>query len=125
MAGLISDQLINNLRTVAYKQLVTPVTIKRVVRTEGSMGTVETLQTVAVTKCWFKPVFKGDLTVQPGGAIQNDSGAEFRFSVSTDVRVGDQLSVNGEGGFIVQDVNDGATIQLYLKAWTQRMEPVA
>lgn len=123
MAGLISDQLIDNLRSVAYKQLVTPVTIKRKTRTEGPYGSAETLNTVSTVKCWYKPVFKGSLQALPGGWISNDSGAEFRFSVGVDVRVGDYLTLDdGATYYTVQDVNDGATIQLYLKAWAERQE---
>ena len=122
MPGLVSDQLISNLRSVVYKQLVTPVRIHRQVRTEGPYGTEETDQVVATVMTWYKPEYKGTLKVQPGGQIAHGSGAEFRFEVGTDVRIGDRLEVNGETGFIVQDVNAGATIQLYLKAWCERLE---
>jgi hypothetical protein len=122
MAGLISDQLLRNLRRVANKQLVTPVKIHRTVTTEGPYGTVETDAVIADTTCWYKPAFKGDLTIQPGGRIAVDSGAEFRFDIGEDVRVGDRLEVNGVTGFIVQDTTADATIQLYLKAWTEVIE---
>ena len=122
MPGLISDQLINNLRTVAYKQLVTPVKVHRTIRQEGPFGTVEVDAVVLETTTWFKPVFKGNLTIQPGGLVANDSGAEFRFRFGTDIQVGDRLEVNGETDYIVQDVNAGATIQLYLKAWTEHLD---
>lgn len=122
MAGLISDQLLRNLRRVANKQLVTPVKIHRVVAVEGPYGTVETDVVIAETTCWYKPAFKGDLTVQAGGRIAVDSGAEFRFDIDEDVRVGDKLEVNGVTGFLVQDTTADATIQLYLKAWTEVIE---
>lgn len=122
MAGIISDQLINNLRVTAYKQLVTPVNVHRTTRGEGPYGTQEIDAVVASTMCWFIPEFKGELQVQPGGQIGHGSGAEFRFRHDEDIRIGDRLEVNGEIGYVVQDVNSGATIQLYLKAWTNRLE---
>ena len=122
MSGLISDELINNLRTVAYKQLVTPVDIYRSVRSEGAYGTDETWTLVASTYTWFKPNFAGNIVVQPGGQLGHGSDAEFRFAVGTDIQIGDRLTVNGESGFIIQDIDDGATIQLYLKCSTQRVE---
>lgn len=122
MAGLISDQLINNLRVVAYKQLVTPVTVHRTTREEGPYGTQETDVVAFTTMTWFKPDFKGDLSVQPGGQVGQGSAAEFRFRWGTDIRIGDRLEVEGQSNHIVQDVNDGATISLYLKARTNRLE---
>ena len=122
MAGLISDQLINNLRTVAYKQLITPVQVWRDVKSEGPYGTKTVSTLVGTPFCWFKPNYKGNLVIQPGGNIANDSGAEFRFSHGTDVQVGDRLTVEGQDNYVVQDVNVGATIQLYLKAWAERTE---
>lgn len=122
MPGLISDELINNLRNVAYKQLVTEVKIHRLVYSEGPYGSAETDQVVATVMTWFKPDYKGSLRVQSGGQIGHASDAEFRFAVGTDVQVGDRLEVNGETDFIVQDVNTGATIQLYLKATAKRLE---
>ena len=122
MPGLISDQLINNLRTTAYKQLVTPVKVHRDVRTEGPYGTAIADTVVLETFTWFKPEFKGDLTAQAGGQIGHGSGAEFRFRFDEDVQIGDRLEVNGETGYVVQDVNTGATITLYLKAWCNRLE---
>jgi len=122
MPGLISDQLIDNLRVVAYKQLVTPVKIHRSVKSEGAYGTMETDQVVLETECWYKPAFKGELVLQPGRMIANPSNAEFRFRWGTDIRVGDRLEVAGITNNIVQDTNIGATISLYLKAWTNVTE---
>lgn len=122
MAGLISDQLLRNLRVVANKQLVTPVKVHRMVATEGPFGTVEVDTVVAETMCWYKPAFKGDLRVQPGGRIANDSLSEFRFDINEDIRVGDKLEVNGVTGYLVQDTSADATIQLYLKVSTQVLE---
>jgi hypothetical protein len=122
MPGLISDQLLRNLRVVANKQLVTPVIVRRRQKVENEYGTVEQDVVVGTFMAWYKPAFKGDLRIQPGGKIANDSGAEFRFDIDSDIRVGDRLEVDGEPGFIVQDTTQGATIQLYLKAWTQVIE---
>jgi hypothetical protein len=122
MAGLISDQLLRNLRVVANKQLVTPVKVHREVKSDGPFGTTTTDTVVAETVCWFKPAFKGSLNIQPGGRIALDSGAEFRFDIGEDIRVGDRLEVNGVTGFVVQDTSADATIQLYLKAWTEVIE---
>ena len=122
MAGLVSDQLIDNLRKVAYKQLVTPVKVHRLTKTEGPYGTNEVDAVAIETTCWFIPKFKGDITMQAGRLAANDSGAEFRFRWNEDIRNGDRLEVNGETNYVVQDVNKGATIQLYLKAWTERLE---
>ena len=122
MAGLISDQLINNLRTTAYKQLVTPVRVHRRTKIEGIYGTSETDAIVLETMCWYKPIFKGDLVEQPSRLVANPSNAEFRFKWGTDIQVGDRLEVEGMGNNVVQDTNEGATISLYLKAWTNVTE---
>jgi hypothetical protein len=122
VAGLISDQLISNLRVVAYKQLITPVTVHRMVRGEGPYGTSETDTVVATTLCWYVPEYKGNLEVQTGGQIAHGSGAEVRFRFDEDIRVGDRLTIGGIADHVVQDVNVGATITLYLKAWTNRVE---
>lgn len=122
MAGLISDQLITSLRATAYKQLVTPVKVHRMVKVEGVYGTSEQDTVVLETMCWYKPAFKGDLVMQPGGLVANPSNAEFRFRWDTDIRVGDKLEVAGIDHNVVQDTNAGATISLYLKAWTNVTE---
>lgn len=122
MAGIISDQLIDNLRVTAYKQLVTPAKVWRKVDSEGPYGTTQTDTLVATVMCWYIPEFKGNLNIQPGGQVGHGSGAEFRFRHDQDIRIGDRLEVNDEPGFVVQDLNAGATIQLYLKAWTKRLE---
>lgn len=121
MAGLISDQLINQLRNVAYKQLVTDITIKRPSLSADAYGSSETLATVATTTCWVKPQFKGDITTQPGGLAGHDSAAEIRLRWGTDIQVGDFVEVAGSR-FRVQDINAEATISLYLKAWVKRIE---
>jgi len=122
MAGLISDQLIASLRTTAYKQLVTPVKVHRMVKVEGIYGTAEQDTVVLETMCWYKPIFKGDLVVQTSGLVANPSNAEFRFRWETDIQVGDKLEVAGIANNVVQDTNEGATISLYLKAWTNVTE---
>jgi hypothetical protein len=122
MPGLVSDQLIDNLRKVAYKQLVTPVTVHRPTKEEGEFGTKETDFVAFETMGWFIPAFKGSISRHAGNLAASNSGAEFRFRWDEDIQVGDHLEVNGQVGFIVQDVNSGATIQLYLKAWCERIE---
>jgi len=122
MAGLISDQLIASLRTTAYKQLVTPVKVHRMVKAEGIYGTSQQDTVVFETFCWYKPVFKGDLVLQPGSRVANPSNAEFRFRWETDIQIGDKLEVAGIPHNVVQDTNAGATISLYLKAWTNVTE---
>lgn len=115
MPGLINDQLINQLRRVAYKQLITPCTIRRVTRTEGPFEMVETWADVFSTTCWYKPSYTAKVDEQIGfiGRVEN---AEIRFRWGEDVRLGDRIVVGGNQ-YHVQDTNDGATIALYLKAY--------
>lgn len=119
MAGLISDQLISNLRSVAYRQLVTPITIKRATKVESVYGTDETWATINTTTCWYVPSYKAK-TEKMTGFVGQEENAEVRLAWGTDIKPGDRVLIEGDE-YLVQDTNTGATIALYLKVYVERV----
>lgn len=121
MAGLVSDTLLNNLRSVAYRQLITPVTVRRRTKSEGPNGTVVTESDVFSTTCWVVVKARHGMTVEPGGMLAAVTGAEIRFRFGTDVRIADILVI-GDQRWTIQDTNEESTITLLLKAWCERVD---
>lgn len=119
MPGLISDQLISNLRNVAYRQLVTPITIRRAAKVENDFGTGETWADIQTTNCWFVPSYKAK-TGRMTGFIGQEENAEVRLAWGTDIATGDRCVIEG-CEYLVQDTNSGATISLYLKVYVERV----
>lgn len=121
MPGLVSDTLLNNLRNVAYKQLVTPVTVRRRTKGEGPTGTSVTEADVLTSTCWVVVRQVSSMTMEPGGLLAAVARAEIRFRYGTDVRIGDILVIGGQR-WTVQDTNEEATITLLLKTWCERVD---
>jgi hypothetical protein len=121
MPGLISDQLLSQLRNVAYRQLVTPLEIKRPIRTETTNGTEEVLTTIVSTAGWLKDMNKASLSEESGSIIASTGIYELRLRQGIDIAVGDTVVID-EADFTVQDVNDRVTISLYLKAVLRRVQ---
>jgi hypothetical protein len=121
MAGLISDQLIAQLRGVAYRQLITPVTIQRSTKTEGAYGTEETWATVVETTGWLVAKNDGKIDVATGGLVGSLGIFELRLRWDTDVRISDKVVIDG-GEYIVHDENSEVTISLYLKCGLRRLQ---
>lgn len=119
MAGLINDQLISNLRNVAYRQLVTPITIRRATKVESAFGTDEVWTDIETTTCWFVPSYKAR-TERQVGFIGQEENAQVRLAWGTDIAPGDRCVIDGYE-YLVQDTNAGATISLYLKVYVERV----
>jgi hypothetical protein len=118
--ALISDQLLNNVRSVAYKQLVTPATIKRKTRVETANGVENTVAPVATLNCWVVVRAAGAMQIQPAGHLTETDQAEIRFRITDDVRVNDVIVVAGKQ-WTVQSTNDEATITVFLRAFCKRV----
>lgn len=120
MAGLISDQLLDNLRQVAYRQLITPVTIQRFTAVTTDADTKKTWVTISTTTGWLvgknNPRFDNE-----GRRLVVDSGYELRLRQGTDIHPGDRCVIGGEN-YTVIDENSEVTISLYRKASLRRIE---
>lgn len=120
MAGLISDQLLDNLRVVAYRQLITPVTIQRNTYTTTDADTKKVWTTVTETTCWLVGKNNKSLDTNPGSQIVVDSGYELRLRQGTDLQPGDRCIIGGET-YSVIDENSEVTLSLFLKATIRRV----
>ena len=120
MSGLISDQLLDNLRAVAYRQLVTPVVIQRNTYTTTDADTKKTWTTIGSTTGWLVGKNNTRLDMSPGSRITVDSGYELRLRQHTDIQPGDRCLIEG-GTFTVIDENSEVTISLYLKCSLRRV----
>ena len=70
---LVSAAQITALRTVAYKQLDTPVTISRATQTEGDYGSEEVWTEVTSALGWLREMS----TTKAGDQITNSSSYVF------------------------------------------------
>lgn len=120
MAGLISDQLLDNLRVVAYRQLITPITIQRNTYTTTDADTKKSWTTIAETTGWLVGKNNKSLDSNPGSQLVVDSGYELRLRQGTDLRPGDRCIIGGEA-FAVIDENAEVTLSLFLKASLRRV----
>jgi len=120
MSGLISDQLLNNLRVVAYRQLITPVTIQRSTYGTTDADTKKTWATVAETTGWLVGKNNAALDTSTGNRLVVDSGYELRLRQGTDLRPGDRCVIDGEN-YAVIDENSEVTLSLFLKASLRRV----
>jgi hypothetical protein len=120
MPGLVSDQLLNNLRNVAYRQLVTPVTIERFATVAGPADTTKSWTTVVDTTGWL--VGKNTPAIQIGVEERStiDALYELRLRQGTDCTNGDRVLIGG-AYYAVIDVNAEVTISLFLKASLRRV----
>src|SRR5258706_4438788 len=85
MAGLISDQLLNNLRAVAYRQLVTPVVIQRNTYTTTDADSKKVWTTIGTTTGWLVGKNNVSLDLITGQQLVVDSGYELRLPHGTDL----------------------------------------
>jgi len=120
MSGLISDQLLNNLRVVAYRQLVTPLTVQRNTPAQTDADTKKTWSTVVATDGWLVGKNVTALSGQPGSAVGIDAPYELRLRQGVDIRPGDRVVIDGEN-YAVIDVNSEVTLSLFLKASLRRV----
>lgn len=121
MPGLISDQLLDNLRTVAYRQLTTDVEIKRATLTTTDADSKKTWATVTTTTGWLVEKKDGALTVGPDRRAVTEQRYELRLRDGTDILPGDQAVIGGATYYVI-DVNSEVTISLLLKAALRRVE---
>lgn len=120
MAGLISDQLLNNLRAVAYRQLVTPITVQRNTLVLTDADTKKSWVTVVTTTAWLVGKNNASLDLE-GSRLVVDSGYELRLRQGTNVLPGDRVIIDGQN-YAVIDINSEVTISLFLKASLRRVE---
>ena len=121
MPGLISDALLNNLRNVAYRQLVTDVTIERVTFSAGAADTSRSWSEVESTTGWLveeRHAYPGEDVGHRDTATQS---YELRLRQGTDILPGDRCLIGGSY-YTVGDVNSEVTISLFLKATLRRVE---
>lgn len=118
MSGLINDQLLNNLRNVAYRQLVTGVTIQRYTDSAGAADTTLAWVDVQATTGWLvgKP---SDVEEGTGRRAIVPNVYELRLRQGTNIIPGDRCVIGG-AVYIVQDTNAEVTISLFLKARLRR-----
>ena len=120
MAGLISDVLLDNLRVVAYRQLITPVIIQRNTYTTTDADSKKTWATIATTTGWLVGKNNVALDQMAGSRLVVDSGYELRLRQGTDIQPGDRVLINNEP-YAVIDENSEVTISLFLKATLRRV----
>ena len=120
MAGLISDQLLNNLRAVAYRQLVTPLTIQRSTLTTTDATSKKVWTTVGGTTGWLVGRNNPTLESGPGSRVIIDSAYELRLRQGEDIQAGDRVLIE-DGTYTVIDENSEVTISLFLKATLRRV----
>lgn len=119
MSGLINDQLLNNLRNVAYRQLVTTVVIERGTDSQTTADTKFTWAAVASTTGWLVGINSPDVETGVGNRAIISNAYELRLRQGTNVQPGDRCLIGG-AYYIVQDVNSEVTISLFLKARLRR-----
>lgn len=120
MPGLISDQLLNNLRAVAYRQLITPLTIQRSTLTTTDATSKKVWTTIGSTDGWLVGKNNKSLDSGPGNRVVVDNGYELRLRQGVDIAPGDRCLI-GDGIYTVVDENSEVTISLYLKVTLRRI----
>lgn len=117
---LVSDAQLDQLRSVAYRGLDTPITISRPTSAEGDYGSVETYTTVTTTNAWLREMTTSRAGIM-NGFIATTGMFRLHLAVGTDIRPGDRVTVSGED-FEVQDVNELNTIRIFTTAILRRVE---
>lgn len=120
MAGLISDQLLDNLRAVAYRQCVTPITIQRNTPTTTDADTKKVWTTTSTTTAWLVGKNIPAPELGTGRNVVIESNYELRLRQGVDIRAGDRVLID-DGIYAVIDENSEVTISLYLKCSLRRV----
>jgi len=120
MSPLVSAAQIDQLRTVAYKGLDTPVTIQRRTFVEGAADVTYTWATVGTATGWLRHMNKPDIDIQVRYAgSTNIYRLHLRHDV--DLQPEDRVVIGGET-FEVQDTNAENTIQIFRTAIVRRID---
>lgn len=118
--SLITEAQLDTLRSVAYRGLETPITIKRPTQVEGPYGSEATYATVTETLGWIR-----EMSTSRAGEIVSFIGTTgtFRLHVRHDVdlRPGDRVELEGDA-FEVADVNDHNTLRIFTTGVLRRVE---
>jgi hypothetical protein len=120
MSPLVSAAQIDQLRTVAYRGLDTPVTIQRRTFVEGAADVSYTWATVITTTGWLRGMNRPDLDLQVRYAgATNIYRLHLRHDI--DLQNEDRVVIGGET-YEVQETNAENTIQIFLTALLRRIE---
>ncbi len=112
---------LNTLRQYGYKGLTRPFVLQRKTRVENAYGTEDTWTTVHEGMGWLRMMNKPHTREQAGlieGAV-----SIFRFHTNVEVHIdeGDRILMEGYT-YVVHDVNDDDTIQVFRTALCRRMQ---
>lgn len=130
MNPLVTPAMMARIRGYGNRQLVTTMVIQRRIQTETEYGSNTSYQPVQTVKGWLRMFNKPDL-VEKTGVIGATGIFRLHLPQGTDIREGDQVLVTdpnltvGEPyplKYIVNDVNNDDTIQVFTTALVRRIE---
>jgi hypothetical protein len=119
---LVTPTQLTALRNIAFRGLDTPFTVWRVTRVENAYGTSEgPLAQVSSGMCWLRMMNKPRLGEQ---VMQIAATSVYRLhtTLDVDIEVGDEVRAFGNDKYIVQDVNNDDTIQVFRTAILRRVD---
>lgn len=121
--ALVSEAQLNALRKYAYRGLDTPFTVWRKTRVENDYGMSEGPPAqVSSGVCWLRMMNTPRLREMVGHQEGSVNIYRMHTTLDVDIDVEDEIHVFGHIHYVVQDVNDDDTIQVFRTAIVRRAD---
>lgn len=119
--ALITDSQFVALRAFANKNLVTPYEVYRPTKVENDYGTDTTFSLVYSDVGWLKLINTPYISEHEQ---RGQSMIKYRLHcrLESDIKIGDEIRMEGNSKYMVQATDADDTMQIYLTVDLRRME---